>query len=374
MRFFAVIPSHDPNQALRVKRFLMAGLVYAMIIGLTLIYVLEGFLDFYDWLITTAAILGVNLIIFLVLRTGGNERLHDPSLTGFQMIAACLLMALTLIAVSTGRGALLMLYVVLLLFGVLRLRTRQFMAVGFFALSCYGAVIVLAYQLHPQSTHLPIEVLQWLALAVLVPCGSFFAGYVGRLRQQIRENQVALQQAREKVHELAVYDELTGISNRHSIIHLLEQEQARSDRLDLPLSVCLLDLDQFKCINQKFGYTVGDQVLCQLAHCLGRILRSVDGLGRYGGEEFLIIMPDTTEAAAAEQAERLRERVESCRFKGLDPSLRLTSSIGVSGYQPGEGMWAVIGRVRWAADKAFDEGGNKSVTYPAERSDSIPAS
>lgn len=375
MMLSAIIPSHDPNQALRVRRFLMAGFVYAMIIGLTAIYVVAGFMDLRGWLITTVAILGVNSIVFLILRTGRNERLHDPSLTGLQMIAVCLLMALTLIEVNTGRGALLLPYVVLLLFSVFRLRTRQFVALGLFALLCYGVVIAIISHLYPASTDLPIEVLQWLALAVLVPCGGFFTGYVRRLRQQVRESQVALQQAREKVHELAVHDELTGTSNRRSIVHFLEQERTRSDRLDLPFSVCLLDLDQFKRVNQKFGYTAGDQVLRQVAHCLARMLRSVDGLGRYGGEEFLIVLPDTAEAAAVEQAEHLRERVESCRFKGLDPSLRLTSSIGVSGYQPGEEIWAVIGRVRWAADRALDSGGNKTVACPGgERADRISAS
>ncbi|HET8702025.1 MAG TPA: GGDEF domain-containing protein [Nitrococcus sp.] len=375
MAFFAIIPSHDPNQALRVKRFLMAGFVYAMIIGLMALYVLEGFLDLQGWLITVAAILGVNSVVFLLLRTGRNERLHDPSLTGFQMIAVCLLMSLALIEVETGRGALLMLYVVLLLFGIFRLRAGQFMALGSLALLCYGAVIALVYHIRPESTDLPIEVLQWLALAVLVPCGGFFAGHVDRLRRQVRADRVALQQARARAHELAVHDELTGISNRRSIVCFLEQEQARSNRLGSPFSVCLLDLDQFEYINKKIGYVAGDQVLCQIAQCLAKILRSVDGLGRYGGEEFLIVLPDTTEARAVEQAERLREQVESCRFRGLDPSLRLTSSIGVSDYQPGEGTWTVIGRVRWAADKALADGGNKIVLYPpAEQSDSISAS
>lgn len=374
MRLFTIIPSQDPNQALRVKRFLMATLVYAMIITLMALYVLKGFMDFHGWVITAAAIVGFNSIVFLVLRSRHNERFHDPSLTGFQMIAACLLMALTLIEVNAGRGALLMLYIVLLLFGVFRLRTWQFMALGLFALLCYGAAIAFVSHFRPESTQLPIELLQWLALAGLVPCGSFFAGYVGQLRQQLREYQVALQQTREQAHELAVQDELTGISNRRSIVHFLKQEQARSDRLDLPFSVCLLDLDGFKRINRTFGYAVGDQVLSQVARCLGERLRPVDGLGRYGGEEFLVVMPDTTEVAAAEQARCLRERVESCRLKGLDSSLQLTSSIGVSSYQPGEEVWAVLGRARWAADRAFDRGGNKAVIGPKERSDSIPAS
>ncbi|EAR20565.1 GGDEF domain-containing protein [Nitrococcus mobilis] len=373
MTLFEIIPRYDRNQALRVKRFLMAGLVYAVIIGLLALYVLQGFMDFRNWLLTIAAIFAVNSIVFLILRSGRNERWHDPSLTGFQMVAACLLMTLTLIEVNTGRGALLLLYVVLLLFGVFRLRTRQFMALGLFALLCYGGVIAFVYYRHPESTDLPVELLQWLAFAVLVPCGGFFAGYVGRLRQQMREYQVALQQAREKAHDLAVYDELTGVNNRRNILCLLEQERVRSDRLGLPFSVCMLDLDEFGRVNQQFGYSAGDQVLCQVAHGLTRVLRAVDELGRYSGEEFLIIMPDTQEVAAAEQAERLREQVENCRFKGLDPSLRLTPSIGVSDYQPGEGLWAVIGRARWAADKAFARGGNQTLICSREPPDSLSA-
>lgn len=373
MNLFAIIPRHDPNQALRVKRFLMAGLVYATAIGLMAIYVLEGFMGLQGWLITSFAIIGVNSLVFLVLRSGRNERLNDPSLTGIQMIAACLLMALTLYQVNMGRGALLMLFVVLLQFGAFRLRSRQFMVLGLFALLCYGMVIALVYHLRPATLDLRIEFLQWLALAVLVPCGSFFAGHVGGLRQQLRERQVDLQQAREKAHELAVHDEITGISNRRSIIHFLEQERARSDRLALPLSVCLIDLDAFKRINRQFGYVAGDQVLRRVAHCLGGMLRTVDGLGRYGGEEFLVVMPDTTEESAAELAERLRERVADCRFQGLDPTLRLTLSAGVSAHQAGEGVWAVIQRARRAADQALDAGGNKTVTCSGEQSDNIRA-
>lgn len=374
MGLFAIIPRHDRNQALRVKRFLMAGLVYTMIIGLMAIYVLQGFLSLRGWLVTISAILAVNSIVFLILRSGRNERFHDPSMTGFQMFAACLLMMLTLAEVNTGRGALLMLYVVLLLFGVFRLRAQQFMVLGLFALACYTAVIAFAYYRQPEATDLPVELLQWLAFAVLIPCGSFFAGYVGRLRQQTREYQVALQQAREKAHDFAIYDDLTGISNRRNILHLLEQERERSDRLSLPFSVCLLDLDDFRRINQQFGYIAGDQVLCQVAQCLNKMLRTVEEVGRYSGEEFLVIMPDTTEAAAAERAERLREQVERCRFKGLEPSLRLTLSIGVSDYHPGEGLWAVIGRARWGADKALDSGGNQTRICSREQSGSVTTS
>ncbi|MGD8429902.1 MAG: diguanylate cyclase [Ectothiorhodospiraceae bacterium] len=373
MNLFGIIPTHDPNQALRIKRFLMAGLVYAMAVGLMWLFVLEGLMPLRGWTATTAAIVATNLIFYLILRTGRNERLGDPSLTGLQMLAACLLMTLTMYEVNAGRGALLLLYMVLFMFGVFRLRTWQFMSLGLFALFCYGGAIAAVQHYRPWAVDIRLELLQLAALAAIVPCGSFFAGYVGRMRRLLRERQIQLQQALETAHELNVQDELTGVNNRRSIFEFLEHEVGRAQRVESPLALLLLDLDRFQAINRDYGYTAGDRVLEIVAEKLRQSVRAVDGLGRSGGEEFLIIMPDTTADTAASISERLRDRVERCRIQEMDPMAKLTLSIGVTQFRSGDNSAAMLDRARHAADAALDKGGNRVVVEGAgEENAAVP--
>lgn len=364
--FDLLVPRHDPNQSLRLRRFLLAALVYLVAIGLMGLYVVLGFMTLAGWQITTAAIVAVNLAIFAVLRSGRNETLRDPSLTAVQMFCTCLLMALTMYQVDSARGALLLLYLVLLMFGVLRLRTWQFMALGLFALVCYAAAIAAVWQTRPWAVDMDVELLQLAAMATLVPCGGFFAGYVGGLRRKLRDRHIALQRVREQAHDLRVLDPLTAVSNRSRIIESLEYEVARAARLEQPLSVVMLDLDRFKRINRRYGHPVGDEVLKRIAERLQGALRSIDGLGRYGGEEFLVVLPDTGLAEASRFAERLRERVEGCRFPSLPPSVHLSVSIGVAEYRPGDDVWSLVERARGAADEALHAGGGRIDAAPPD--------
>lgn len=360
-----IIPTHDPNQALRIKRFLMAVLVYLTAVVLMGIYVWLGLMSARAWVLTAGAIVIVNLGFFVVLRSGRNERLGDPSLTALQMIAVCLLMMLTMYQLEQARGALLLLFVVLLMFGMFRLRTSQFMSLGVLALLSYGAAILGVYRHRPTDVELSVELLQLAALAVLVPCGGFFAGYVERLRLQLRTRQVELQRAREAMHELAVQDRLTGISNRGTIIDSLKQECERAARLDLPLIVLVLDLDHLKEINREHGQAVGDQVLRQVASTLSASMRAVDGVGRYSGEEFVVVMPDTTPEAAVETGDRLRERIAGLRFSAVNDAIRICASVGVARYDGDEDCWRLVERALEAADRALATGGNRVVRWEA---------
>ncbi|MDZ7809779.1 MAG: hypothetical protein U5L11_05940 [Arhodomonas sp.] len=110
MNRFGLFPENDPYQQLRLKRFLMATLVYGVAIGLKAVYAQQGLMAWRSWAGLSAAILVVNLVLFAILRSGRNERLRDPSLTAVQMVLACLLMMATLYLADGARGALLLLY------------------------------------------------------------------------------------------------------------------------------------------------------------------------------------------------------------------------------------------------------------------------
>jgi diguanylate cyclase (GGDEF)-like protein len=142
----------------------------------------------------------------------------------------------------------------------------------------------------------------------------------------------ALKRARlfQEVQSLALTDHLTGLQNRRSLFELGRIEFTRSQRMDRPFCCLMLDLDHFKKINDEYGHPVGDLVLQEFAQRCQRSVREIDLIGRYGGEELVIFLPETNSETAMQVAERLRESVAKAPIRILDKDLQITVSIGVS--------------------------------------------
>jgi len=146
----------------------------------------------------------------------------------------------------------------------------------------------------------------------------------------------------EALTRLATTDTLTGIYNRGKIEECLRQEMARAARYGSPLTILLFDLDEFKKINDSLGHSIGDQVLKEVAATVGKQIRETDMLGRWGGEEFMVLCPGIVAQDAVAIAEKLRQRVEEL-------PIGVTISCGIAGCLPGESMDGLINR----ADKAL---------------------
>jgi diguanylate cyclase (GGDEF)-like protein len=138
----------------------------------------------------------------------------------------------------------------------------------------------------------------------------------------------------EALERLATTDELTGIWNRRHFLALAEAPWARFVRERAPLAVLVLDLDVFKSINDRFGHDVGDAVIAHAAALCGRFKRDADILARFGGEEFVLLMPDTRGSDAVAFAEALRQRIEAEPLAAGTELLRITTSIGVAEADP----------------------------------------
>lgn len=134
----------------------------------------------------------------------------------------------------------------------------------------------------------------------------------------------------EQLLETATRDALTGVWNRGAILGVLDRELTRARREGTPVGVVMADLDHFKQINDSFGHLVGDQVLRQAAQRMQGVLRPYDGVGRYGGEEFLVILPGCNAAATAELAERLRRCVANEPIVRECQEVAVTLSLGVA--------------------------------------------
>ncbi len=136
----------------------------------------------------------------------------------------------------------------------------------------------------------------------------------------------------EMLAKLAAYDELTGLYNRRALFHALETEITRSRRYSHSLSVLMIDVDHFKSINDKRGHAAGDSVLRELACRFRECLRVMDAVGRYGGEEFCIVLPETNLVGAIRAGERVRRIVVDSPFEVGGEPLGVSVSIGVSSF------------------------------------------
>lgn len=134
-----------------------------------------------------------------------------------------------------------------------------------------------------------------------------------------------------ETHDAATTDRLTGIQNRQMILAAIFEEIERAKRYDRPLSVAFVDIDHFKAVNDGYGHPAGDAVLRQIAHVLRSNLRSSDKLGRYGGEEFVMLLAETDAEEAAALAEKLRMLVMRERIPIGDQAIGVTISIGIAG-------------------------------------------
>jgi diguanylate cyclase (GGDEF)-like protein len=156
---------------------------------------------------------------------------------------------------------------------------------------------------------------------------------VQRRTEDLEREKSELLRAREQMRHYAEHDDLTGLWNHRIIIQRLRQEVGRAGREGGPLSVMLVDLDHFKYVNDNFGHPAGDLVLREIAAILQRSVRSYDWVGRYGGEEFLLILPGSGLTSARRRAEQFRMAVEAAHIPNGDTDIPVTASFGVaSGY------------------------------------------
>lgn len=201
----------------------------------------------------------------------------------------------------------------------------------------------------------------WMLLALigLLIVSSALISYVFLLHlktnQRLKESQQELEEKNEELRWLSVTDPLTGLYNRNKLDAEFESELKRVQRYGHPLGVILLDIDYFKNVNDTCGHQVGDKVLILLADILRQHTRNTDIIGRWGGEEFLILLPETDCKGAYNLAEHIRQQIESFHFPEVNQK---TASLGVSCYQSGDDEDRLVSRADEALYRAKEKGRN----------------
>ncbi len=198
----------------------------------------------------------------------------------------------------------------------------------------------------------------------------------GRLRsgKRILDLQMDLVSAREELRYQATHDPLTRLMNRAAILNALQIEAKRAIRQTTPLAVAIVDIDKFKSVNDTYGHAAGDSVLCEIAERMANSIRPYDYIGRYGGEEFLIVFPGCDEGNILQMAERLLKVISDQNIQIRDTETRVTISLGVATYRVAESedMESLIRRADIALYRAKADGRNQVVLAGLEDVKTMP--
>jgi diguanylate cyclase (GGDEF)-like protein len=184
-----------------------------------------------------------------------------------------------------------------------------------------GVITVQSYRRNAYSSF-QVETLRTLAAYVAIAFEN------GRLFEQV-------------VH-MASTDSLTGICNRHRFFELAETEFSRFKRYSLGFSLIMFDIDHFKLVNDKYGHSGGDKVLAHICEIATKCKREIDVFGRYGGEEFILLVPGTPLSGARDLAERLRAAFEGAETETDSGAIRCTASFGVAEVESGDASLSIL--------------------------------
>jgi diguanylate cyclase len=340
---YYLFPKNNPQQTHRIKRYFTAMGTSLLVLYFMAVVHIHDYMELAGLQWSATAMLVCFVVFYAAFRSGFNLRFRDPSLTGAQMICA---FAVTTIAAyftqSDARPVFLPVMLMAFYFGIYRLDTSQMNTIALVSITFYGLMVGALYLYRPADLDLRLEPLRWWILSVVLLWFALMTGHISQLRKELADSKASLEVLLER-------DELTGVGNRRFLTHMLTIEKNRSDRSGAPFSVAMLDLDFFKKVNDSYGHPAGDMMLKTFAIVAQDGLRRVDYFGRYGGEEFMLIMSETPAKGALVKAERLRGNVEHTRHPEIDPGLKQTVSIGIAEYRKGES----IADVQQRADKAL---------------------
>jgi diguanylate cyclase (GGDEF)-like protein/PAS domain S-box-containing protein len=191
-------------------------------------------------------------------------------------------------------------------------------------------------------------------------------GEIAQVNRQLAEQNALLQSMNNRLELLASTDFLTGLSNRRTLLELGTKECIRAARFQHPLSVLMVDIDHFKAVNDNWGHSVGDRVICAVADtCRQRTREGVDLVARLGGEEFVVLMPETSAVHARQIAESLRQAVQEQQVTTEEGEpVSFTVSIGVATLGPGgESFEQLLNHSDKALYKAKQSGRNQSQAF-----------
>ena len=296
----------------------------------------------------------------LLSESGFTERFKDHYFVAPQSIISMIIMLVfTFIAPEVGVMFLCTLFVV---FAFASLRSTPWQTTVVWTAMALGLAVLFLLTDKPISMphETYLERFATMTVFILTIGRCMFIGiFSSAMRESLYKSGLALKEANKRIEELAELDDLTGSFNRRFIMRFLDDEITRSHRTKASCSIALIDLDWFKRINDTYGHPIGDEVLRTFAITVFANIRGVDRFGRYGGEEFLLVLPDTPDDVAMRLLDRLREIIASLDWSAFSPGMRVTISAGVATLRPDETPDTLLARADSALYQAKAQGRNR---------------
>ncbi len=331
----------------------------ALFLGL---YAAAGTIPAFVFGIYSAGAAAICAVMLAVYASGFNLRFRDPNVIWPQMAAAVALHIATVAAAPQIAFPFLANLFTVFAFGVIWLTLRGAILVWIATVLAAAPVLWSVADRAAVAAGSPAEAaLTWGFFSLVLGRCLVLSAYANDMRARLAEGRRRLAASLEQIRELVHYDELTRAFNRRTLMERLEQERSRAERTGVPFSVALIDLDHFKAINDTCGHGAGDEVLKTFAATVHAAMRETDTFGRYGGEEFLVILAATAPGAAAAPLERLRAAVAACDWGAIAPGLALTQSIGVAGFRRDETLNQLLRRADAALYQAKRAGRDRIV-------------
>ncbi|MDE8346082.1 MAG: GGDEF domain-containing protein [Acidocella sp.] len=308
------------------------------------------------WILTWVAVAG-SAVFYALIRSGLGDQVDGPNAFKIpQQIFAILLLVWTFAISGADRGAVISLMVLNSAFAMFALRPRAVIELTLFALFALAAVIAGRYWLSGSASGLRDSLFELFYATVSMLPICVMARQISRMKMALRSERKALERAMAQIRLLADSDELTGLLNRRAMLQVMQSETNKRASAAGQICVALLDIDHFKSINDRFGHQTGDEVLRLFAEIASSTLRMGDVLARWGGEEFLLLLPDTSMAQAVPCVERLRAALVPAAFGHIAPGLNVTISAGITNLHHGDRLEAAIERADQAMYRAKQAG------------------
>ena len=362
-RLAVLLLGADPGLRRMLQYWAATCVLYIACIGLVLVQVEQGHSEHAvaHALIRYGA--GIAAGFYVLIRCSGRIGLKPDQLAVTQAVFS-LACAMLLYAISGPlRGATMIMTVVVVAFCMFAARPRQTLMLSLIALAGMGATMGGLALHDPQRFPPNQEALRFGYLAAALLSTAVLSGEMHKLRSRLKRQKRELSDALDTIRVLATIDELTSLVNRRRMHEVLADEERRQppgNEVSRPSCIALLDIDFFKQVNDQCGHAIGDNVLRSFAQAARGCLRGEDVLARWGGEEFLLLLPDASPDDARGVLERMLERVHTMPVPGA-AGRRISFSAGLATRQPGEPFADAIHRADKALYRAKETGRDRIV-------------
>ena len=350
--------SPDRKQRIRISRSLISMLVYVVCVLLTGYAAANNLIEAAPVHRLQIGLVSWIVLIYAYLRSGLNERLADPAMTLPQILGAQVWIAWSYVACAPFRGALMMLLTLVLVFGIFNLDRRGRRITNIYTVALLGSVMGWMAWHDPANYPPKVEFAHFVLMATILPVVSMLGAQLSDMRSKLKRQKNELTEALARIQEMATRDELTGLYNRRHMNEMLQQAIKQMERSGQSFSLCVIDLDHFKHVNDNHGHGAGDEVLRNFARLARQTLRETDALARWGGEEFLMLLPETRHEQGLIGIQRLRERLVDLVVVNHLPDLRVTFSAGLTEFRNGETIEQAVERADQALYQAKAGGRN----------------